>query len=358
MRGRRLAIACLVLGTAVAPAGAQPADDTEAPTEEGEAPPAPVKDPKLAKKWRDTGTQLVQRGDALTRQKKPDDAKVQYENARTAYEKALDAGADMVVRYELGVVFDKLGKFDEAVKQYRLVVKPGSGAKPADVKRATTKLDDATTKVGLVTLMVKPEGATVSIGGNEVGKTPLADPLVLMPGTYTIAFAADGFQPKETEIVVEAGSESERTIELEAVKIIVEAPRPREDEEPAPTVAPDGPSKVPLYLGGGATIALVAVATVTGLAARSAHDTFTAPESTANERADAQDRGKRMALVTDLCIGGAVVAAGVTAYWYFAKYRPAQREQAAERAAKLEPKLDVVPWVKVDAGGFAVAGSF
>ena len=46
-----------------------------------------------------------------------------------------------------------------------------------------------------------------------------------MPGTYTFSFAADGFQPKDLEITVEAGQESERSVELDPIKIIIARPQ-------------------------------------------------------------------------------------------------------------------------------------
>lgn len=351
MRGH-VAVLCVAL--AAAPAAAQP--ESEVPAEDAPA-PAPTKDPKQAKKWRDTGATLVSKGDALTRRKKLDDAKVQYENAVTAFQRAMEFGADANVAYELGVAHDKLGTHDEAYKILRTVVKAGSGARPDIVKKATAKLDELSTKIGLVMLLIKPEGATISIGGNEVGRSPLEEPLVLAPGTYTIALSADGFEPKQTEIKVEAGSESERTLELEAMEIIVTPPDPPDEQPVAPPPVATA-SKTPMFVGGGAAVALFGVATVTGLMARSAHDTFTSTTSTEDERSDAQSRGKKLALVTDLCLVGGVAAAGFTAYWYFAKYRGAQQKSTSERAAREAAKLDVVPWVKLDAGGFAVAGSF
>lgn len=349
MKRGRVALLCVAF--AAAPAAAQPED--EAPPADDAAPePAPAKDPKQAKKWRDTGATLVGKGDALARRNKPDEAKTQYENALTAFQRAIEFGADANVTYELALVHDKLGKHDEAYKILRTVGKAGAGLRPDILKKATAKLDDLATKIGLVMLAIKPDGATIAIGGNEVGRSPLAEPLVLAPGTYTIALSADGFQPKQTEIKVEAGSESERTIELEAVEIVVQPPAPPE-EKPAPP-PPARASKTPLFVGGGAAVALFGVATVTGLMARSEHDTFTGATSTEDERADAQARGKKLALVTDLCLVGGVAAAGFTAYWYFAKYRTAQQKPETRD----EAKLDVVPWVKLDAGGFAVAGSF
>jgi hypothetical protein len=347
--GKLALVACLCL----APVWALAEDDVEM---DGEAPPAQVvKDPKVAKKWLDAARQLVQKGDAATRAKKVDDAKTNYDNAITAYEKAIEASDDPNIYFDLAVVEEKAGKLDRAAMHFRTLVK-AQGAKPDLVKKATARFDDLSMKTGLVMIVSKPEGATLSIDGNEIGKTPLADALVLMPGSYTIAIVAEGHVTKELEFKVEAGSESERTVELEVGKSVpVEKPkldkpdRPDEIEKPVVT-AQTGPSKTPLYIGVGATGGFVLIAAITGIAAVGKHGTFKDDDASPGDRADAKDSGKTLALVTDLCLVGAIAAGGFTAYWYFRKYKPAQ--------GKIETKAAVVPWVKPDAGGVSFAGSF
>ena len=186
----------------------------------------------------------------------------------------------------------------------------------------------------------------------------MTEPIILMPGTYTLSFAADGFQPKDAELKVEAGSESERTIELDPIQVIV-TPPPVVDEAPvvAPVVAP-APSKLPLYVGGGVAVGAAGIGLITGILAVSRHGTFTAGDSTRTEREDARSSGQSLALVTDLALGTAVVAAGFTAYWYFVKYKPGKAKFDAEGQASTMSKVDVVPWVQSEAGGFSVAGSF
>ncbi|MEO8706446.1 MAG: PEGA domain-containing protein [Kofleriaceae bacterium] len=322
------------------------------PAEPATDPNATVKDPKAAKKWLVTAQQLVQKGDYFVSRKKPDDAKIQYENSLTAFQKALELGDDIAVYYELAVVEDKLGKFDDAAKHWRLVVK-APGMKPDLVKKATAKFDDALTKLGLVTLTVAPQGASITFAGAEIGKAPLPEPLILLPGTYLFSFTADGFQPKETEVKVEAGSESERGIDLEPIKIIVETAKPKEPDVEVPVVEKP-PSKLPLYVGGGVAVGLTGVAVITGILAVGKHGTFTDSGSSAGDRDSAQSSGKTFALVTDLTLVGALAAGGFTAYWYFLKYKPAQRKLATE-----SPKVGVAPWVQPSgAGGVTLVGSF
>jgi PEGA domain len=383
MRDRRIArITILALLTALAaPAAAQPAEDEIEMEPEPAAPPPtappttppptegapPVKDPKLAKKWLATGQQLLQKGDAAVRAKRTEDAQISYQNAVTAFEKSIEAGTDLSTYALLAEAEDKIGKHDLAVKHYRMVVKAQAGVRPDVQKKASAKLDELATKVALVTLKVKPDGATVTLNGAEIGKTPFPEPLVLLPGTYTLAFQAEGFQPKETELNAEAGSESERAIELDAVQITVVPPVKDEEPVPVPVVPP--PSRLPLYVGGGAAVTLLGVATLTGILAVGKHGTYESPDSTPAEREDARSSGKTLALVTDIALAGGVVATGFTAYWYFAKYRPAQRKQTEQRQAATRAargardraqwtKVDVIPWVQSGTSGLVLVGGF
>ena len=351
MRGLAL-VACLCLSTT-----ARAEDDVEmAGDGDGDASSGPAaKDPAVAKKWLQAAQQLVKKGDAAVRAKKPDDAKTSFDNAITAYEKAIEAGEDPNVYFDLATVEEKAGKLDRAATHFRALTK-AQGARADLVKKATAKYDDLTTKLGLITIISDPEGASITIAGTEYGTTPLADPIVLMPGTYSFAIAAGGHLTKEVELKVEAGSESERTIKLEVGKqpVVEKTPPPSDDKEPEPepkiTAPVGGPSKLPLYVGAGATGGFVLIATITGIAAVGKHSTFKDENESPATRADAKDSGKTLALVTDICLVGAVAAGGFTAYWYFAKYKPAQR--------KMETKTAVVPWVKPDAGGLSLAGSF
>jgi hypothetical protein len=344
---RRLALVALI---ALAPV-AYAEDDIDMDADQ--AAHAQTKDPKLTKKWLDTAKQLVHKGDAAQRAKKTDEAKVSYENAITAYEKAIETSGDINIHFDLAIVEEKAGQLDRAAMHYRVIVK-GEGARADLVKKATARYDDITTKTGLVTLITKPENATISLDGLEIAKTPLADPIVLMPGNYTLTLDAEGHASKEVEINVEAGSETERTIELdiakEQTKPVKPIAKPEVQQPETPEAPPVGPSKLPLYVGLGATGGFALVATITGIMAVGKHSTFEDKNASPSARQDAKDSGKTLALVTDICLVGAIGAGAFTAYWYFRKYKPAK--------ANMETKTAVVPWVQPDAGGVSFAGSF
>ncbi len=321
--------------------------------------PVIVKDPKVAKKWVSAGNQLIGKGDALVKRRKPAEAIPHYENAVIAFEKAIEAGADANVAYQLAELNDRLGRYAVAVTQYRAVIAADRGASAATVKKATAKLDVALGNVGLVTLNITPDGASIAMSGAVLGTSPLPEPLVLMPGTYAMRFEADGFQPKEVEVKVDAGAELERGIDLEKIVIIVEPVGPREiDEPPAPAPVASGASRVPLIVGGVLTVGLAATAVVTGLLAVSEHDKFEDPMATTGARADAKVRGERLAKITDAAIGGALVAGAFTTVWYLVKYRGGSDGPAETSRAPVMSKFDLAPWVEPTAGGLSVLGSF
>ena len=69
-------------------------------------------------------------------------------------------------------------------------------------------------KKGSVTVAGSPAGATVSLGGREVGKLPRVGPLRLSPGTYTMSIAHAGYITSERRVVVEEGQSMTLAVEL------------------------------------------------------------------------------------------------------------------------------------------------
>jgi hypothetical protein len=342
----------------VEPTEPKPKEDDTKPDEPKPEQPAVVKDPKLAKKVLFTAQQSVLKADYLARLKKADDAKKEYEAAQLAFLKAIELGDDPNVYYELALVEEKLGKLADAAIHLRAVIKTTTGVRPDVLKKSTTKYDELITKLGLLTLAVKPEGTTISLNNVELGKAPLALPLILMPGTYTFSFAAEGHQLKDLEIKVEAGSETERGVDLEPIKIIVE---PKAVVTEAPPPPPPPPTKLPLLIGAGATGGFLVIGIITGSLAVGKQRTFAGEGVSMGDREDARSSGQTLAAVTDVFLVGSLAAAGFTAYWWYFKYRPAQKklkEGPPGTTTNQLTKVLVTPWVQSEAGGVSFGGRF
>lgn len=67
---------------------------------------------------------------------------------------------------------------------------------------------------GELMLISVTHGAMIEIDGKEIGKVPLEDSLVLLPGTHTIKLTKRGFATHEEEFVVEPGESVELIIDL------------------------------------------------------------------------------------------------------------------------------------------------
>jgi hypothetical protein len=359
MSGRT--ISCLVAILALHGVGAERIARAQSPepgtedvvdmTEGAPKDPADViaKDPATAKKWLTEAQVHMQKGEDAAKLGSATEAQESYRAAAAAYTKAIRASDDFTLFLPLALAYEKAGDLPSAVEHLRRLVAT-TGLTPDVIKKARTKLDELSLAVAVVKLKVVPEGARVSLGGKLVGVSPLERPLVLMPGTHVVSFAAVGYQPKDVTFTVDAGLDSERTIRLDRAG---QSTTP--GEAGPPTSAAPAPSTVPLLIGGGITVALAMVAVGTGIAALSIHGRY---ESSIDpqERLDLSSRGKTFALISDLSLVGAVGAAAFTTYWYVQKYRPAT-EVRAQRHSKA-PKIEVAPWVQVDAGGVTAVGVF
>jgi hypothetical protein len=354
----RAAITVLALGAAALGPQRRAVAQPSEPASGSEA--APARDPRAARRWLASGQMFMQRGGYLAARHRLDEARQQFDSAVAAYRKAIEASDDVNLYLELAFAEDRAGKLDSAVKHLRTLARAG-GARPEIVKRATARLEELLARIGLVTLIVAPSGTSITLGGTEIGLSPLAEPLVLLPGTYTLAFQADGYQPREAELKVEPGSESERTIELERVKVIVEPVEPAPVEPDVVTHVELRRSRLPLYAGAGVTLAAAGGAGILGALAIRQHTVFARRSTSPADRADAQANGRLLAHLADASGITAIAAAGFTAYWYFYRYRGPLVNSTADRTDKprdSSTKLDVVPWVQSQLGGIAIAGWF
>lgn len=363
-------LVALVVVSFTTAASAQPEPETppaEAPAPDEAPPPdAPPPEPDpatkaAAKKLLDGGDGFLKKGDYHARRKRTKEATAEYERALAAYQKAFDLVHNPKVLFPIATAEEKLGRWVDAAGHYRSFLADAGDIDAKLRAEAERRLENVKFNLGVLALSVTPDGAQISIDGAVVGTSPLAAPLFLAAGEYTLAITADGHKPLEQKLTIEAGSESERTFELESAAVIIDTPRPP-PPPPAPEPLPPAPSKLALYGLGGLAVALGAGATTTGVLAMGKNDTFKDESASAAAREDARKSGKSLALLTDGLIVGTVVAGGIAAYYYLKVYRPKQREhrqKLEERKSRFDeyargPKVFVTPWVQADAGGLVL----
>ena len=344
-----------VSAQAAADADARTSDSADIAT--ARAVPAVAKDAKLARQWAKAAEAATRRGDGFARQKKTAEAQAQYSDGLMAWQRAIEFGDEPAAVFGAANVEGKLGKYDLAYTRLQaLLARPDVAALRT---AAQNLLDETSMQVGLITLAVAPDETLISVAGKEMGKTPLKAPLVLLPGEYSLEFAADGYQPKQVAFTVEAGTESERKIELEAIPINVEPDvKPAVIDKPKP-LRVAGPSKTWLYAGGAATVVLGGAATAFGLVARSKYATYTDINAQPAGRESARTSGRRYALWSDVSMGAGALALASTCYYYFAVYRPNHTKTESRDISAISTKVLLGPWVEPGvATGVSIQGGF
>ncbi len=291
----------------------------------------------------------------------PDGAR--YEEAYREFKAAYASSPSWKILGNLGLTAMKLERDGEAIQAYeKYLAEGGDQIDPAE--RAQVERDLATLKASLVTVTLSsvPAGATITDervpnqGGVIVNRYPALDaPAVLgiRPGHHKITATLAGHDPQVWEFDAASGGSLTHAFELvptgtatastSATLTPPAAPMDTGTERPIPTG---------VYIGAAATGALAVGAIVTGILASSKKSEFDDANDGTNPRAaeDLKDSGETLNLVTDVFIGGAVVAGAVTAVLYFT--RPAAPAQRDTRALRIRPLLGR------NAGALTVSGSF
>jgi len=262
----------------------------------------------------------------------------------------------------------KLERDDEAIEAYEKYLKEAVDLDPAE--RTQMETDLTTLRSGVVHAVVKsdPPGATlvdqrVTSSGTRVtnfyGPITDATKIGIRGGAHEMVARLAGYPDQKWEVntMGTAGKDlGEHVFKFEKPVEAVADTGPKQPEGPK-TVA-TRPVPVPVYVGLAATGAFAIGTAVVGILATGKNSDFKAA-NTGFDVANAQslkDSGQTLNLVTDVFLGATVVAAGVTAYFYFA--RPTV-EVNASSAAKFAPRnVRVLPMASAKSGGLFLGGQF
>ena len=195
------------------------------------------------------------------------------------------------------------------------------------------------------------------VGGNntlEIG---------IRPGHHIITARAPGYEEQSWEMDGSPGGKETHTFTLKKPGDGAAVPPPPPTASNTSTGAPPPPpppqetarpTPTGVYIGLAATGALFVGGTITGIMALGKKSDFDKKNDGTDEAGakDARDSGKSMSLITDILLGGAVIAGGVTTYLYVT--RPEEPKVGANKPKR----FTLVPTVGTTGGGLVAAGSF
>jgi hypothetical protein len=203
MKRRALALA-LSLGCVLRPASARaqvpspsapPAAAAGAASEAGRA--------EAAKRF-DRGLQLFNDGDSA--------------GALAEFRRAYELLPNVVVLYNTGLVYAKMGRAVEATEALQRVLDNPGGLSAERLGIARKTHDEQAARIAEIAVLVSVGGAAVEVDGLETGKAPLAQPLRVTGGTHVISAVSPGFAPLSKEVTIAGGEKQSLQLDLVAMQ--------------------------------------------------------------------------------------------------------------------------------------------
>jgi hypothetical protein len=270
-----------------------------------------------------------------------------HSEALVNFQEAFRLRPHPLVRVNIANCYDKLGKPIEALFHFDQFL-ASDVATPAQRQEVVAATERLRKQLGAVLLRVTPDGATAIVDGGEQRRTPLLDPLQLPAGDHTLEVRAGGYQTARRTFTVTGGASLELEIVLEPASVapvVAVTPStpdgtaaaaesgaeatPAPPEAAAPATAPSAPAQdddatlpTHVWILGGAGVAMLAGATITGILALGAESDYErystlkrdaqaplAQRAAYDDAIDAADRADTLAAVTDVLLVGAFASA-------------------------------------------------
>ncbi len=227
-----------------------------------------------------------------------------FDAALVEFERAYALHPSFRILYNIGLIHNQLHDYAASLRAFLRYLAEGGAEVPADRRTSVeAQIVELRTRVATVTLVASVDGADLVVDDVLVGRSPLAEPLIVNSGHHVVT-ATKGAKTITKRITLAARDEVRVELALP-----VDAPV-------ADVVTPPAP-KIP-WIPWAVTAGLTGGAIVTGVLALRASTTLADERRTdgiSRAELDAQQsKTKNLALATDLLTGGAIVAAGVSVY--------------------------------------------
>lgn len=134
-----------------------------------------------------------------------------FASALAEFRAAYQALPSFEVLYNLGLTERRLFKYGQAVRTLNRYLEEGGKKVPADRRESVeSELAQIRALTSQVTVTVEGAPAKVLVDGEEVGVTPLSEPVLLGPGRHVIRAVRDGeSEPAEESFELASGSTKE-----------------------------------------------------------------------------------------------------------------------------------------------------
>lgn len=238
-----------------------------------------------------------------------------YQAASIAFRRAQEIAPSYKVLYNLGQAELELRNYAAALAAFQAFVQEGGKSIPPDTfEEVTDQIERLAGLVAEVRVRAKPEGALVTVDGVDAGIAPLSEPITVSVGRRRIVVSKSGFIPASRTVDLAGGESVDLDFELSAAR-----PTALPPQKPQPAPSPRTKLDTRFWVGAATTGMLATAAAVTGVIASKAEreneDLRQTPGASRSEVQASADRARDFALATDILVGTAAAAAGVTLYF-------------------------------------------
>jgi tetratricopeptide (TPR) repeat protein len=181
-----------------------------------------------------------------------------FQDAADEFEAAYRISPAFAVLYNIGRVNVALGRSVEAVQAFEKYIAQGAAAiAPERRKEVSTEIDRQRARIGSLTIRTVPPSADVRIDGKLLGKTPLAEAVLVTAGKHTIEALLAGYAPQVREVDVGGRAQIVMDLRLDPVAEPESAARPDKAPGTSPTSTPTAPTEA--HSGPAPTVTVVRV---------------------------------------------------------------------------------------------------
>lgn len=274
------------------------------------------------------------------------------------FQKAYELSPNPSVLYNIGQVHYQLQEYAAALRALTRFLADASPSAPNRMDAETT-VETLRSRVGQIWIKTNVEGADLAVDDEVVGRSPLATPVIVSIGRRRVSAMPAGRAPQSRVVDVAAGETV--TVPLEfasaaagAVAAVAAVPRA------APPADPLARRKTWRLVSWCTTGALAGAAVATGVLALKASADLKAERDrfgvTPERLASVSDRSKTFSLATDVLVGAAIVAGGVSLYLQLTAPEGAERPRVSAESAAAASRSRL--GLGVSPTGVAVVGSF
>ena len=239
---------------------------------------------------------------------------------------AFELSRDPELRYDLGRCHRELGHLVEGRQEFQLYLAEVDPSQiPAERRQEVEQaLAELNAGVALLEIRVPVDDAVVRVDGEEVGRSPLLDPVTVESGQHEVTVTAEGQPPFTTEVTVTAGERNAVEVVFGAVEETVAEPGGDSDEQPSDSGQPSSRRRLSqawFWASLGLAVALAIGGTVTGALVMSTGEEYddltarcmTGEADACSQGPDTRSRGETLRTTTNvlLPIAGGFAAVSV-----------------------------------------------